>query len=123
MLNTLKFVDVKDNFVELNKYECINPLDSIRSEMQVFTHYTDSIGFKEHIHFDTTIEDSINEKYLEYAKENNLPTTNTIKVRVDVSKNQTIFIVTSTGQTYSTNIYHGELLAKDKATSEESLIT
>lgn len=123
MLNTLRYVDVKDNFVELNKYECINPLDSIRSEMQVFTHYTDNIGFKEHIHFDTTIEDSINEKYLDYAKKNNLPTTNTVKVRVDVTKNQTIFIVTSTGQTYSTNIYHGELLAKDKATSEESLIT
>ena len=80
MLNTLKFVDVKDNFVELNKYECINPLDSIRSEMQVFTHYTDNIGFKEHIHFDTTIEDSINEKYLDYAKKNNLPTTNTINL-------------------------------------------
>lgn len=123
MLNTLKYVDVKDNFVELNKYECINPLDSIRSEMQVFTHYTDNIGFKEHIHFDINIEDSINEKYLDYAKENNLPTTNTIKVRVDVTKNQTIFIVTSTGETYSTNIYHGELLAKDKTTSEESLIT
>lgn len=123
LLNTLKYVDVKDNFVELNKYEYIAPLDSIRSEMQVFTHYDDNLGFKEHMHLDTVINDSINEKYLDYAKKNGLPTTNKITVRVDVTRNQTIFIVTSTGETYSTNLYHGEILVKDKSTGEEDLVT
>lgn len=123
LLNTLRYVDVKDNFIEMNKYDYIAPLDSIRSTMQVFTHYIDKIGFKEHIHFDRTIEDSINEKYLDYAKKNNLPTTNTIKVRVDVTKNQAIFIVTSTGQTYSTNLYHGEIITDDTSVNVDTALS
>lgn len=123
MLNTLRYIDVKDNFVEMDKYDAINPFDSIRSTMQVFTHYNESLGFKEHIHFEPTIEDSINEKYLDYAKEHNLPTTNTITVRVDASKNQAIFIATSTGETYSTNFYHGEILTRDKSNGAEGLVT
>lgn len=123
MLNTLRYIDVKDNFVDINKYDAINPFDSIRSTMQVFTHYNENLGFKEHIHLEPEIGDSINEKYLDYAKEHNLPTSNTITVRVDASKNQAIFIATSTGETYSTNFYHGTILTKDKDTSAEELVT
>ena len=123
LLNALRFEDVKDNFIVMNKNDYITPFDSINRDVQLFTHYNSNIGFNEFINFDRTIESTINKKYLDYAKENNLPYTNTIKVKVDASKNQTIFIVTSSGETYSTNFFNGTITTRDKTTMEENLVT
>lgn len=111
-MNTLKYIDCADTMVRLNKHEYISRFRETTT-MDVSTHYYDHLGFKEYIEQHRTIEDSINPKYIPYAKAHNLPTTNTIKVKVKVPKNQIITVYTSTGQVYTTNVSFGEINARN----------
>lgn len=110
-LNTLKFIDLKEPHIYHNFSEYLERF-RIDVTSDVYTHYYDRIGIDEYIDRKIDIADSINDKYLDYAKEHDLPTTNTITVRVKVPKNQIITIFTSTGKVYTTNVAFGSINAR-----------
>ena len=111
-LNTIKVIDDEKQEIYLNKSEYISVMDRYKYTNYVSLSYKDNINIKEYIHKKNIISDSINPKYLEYAKEHNLPTTNKIKVRIKVPKNEILVVNTTSGKSYTSNNNYGMLNAR-----------
>lgn len=90
LLNTIKFIDVKNTEVHLEKYDYFNV--DIARDHGIYLYKDDNIKFIDKISKTIDISKVTNEKMIRIAEEYGLKTTTTTKVRIWNSKNQIIYL-------------------------------